>query len=142
MKFQSADCEEILILGETFIIWVENRDKLLELGRSWRNIKRTAFTQSALSNFAHSSLGAAIDRRKGTGGGTKEGKYIIALRKSPIGRTFSFSPFLSLFFSAKSSNASFISFSSSLVILFSLASLDCLCLGADAAGEPARRFAG
>jgi hypothetical protein len=30
-----------------------------------------------------------------------------------------------------------------LVILFSFASLDCRCLGADAtAGEPARRFAG
>lgn len=70
------------------------------------------------------------------------GKYIMALRTSPIGRTFSFSPFLPLFFSAKSPKASFISVSSSLVILFSLASLDCLCFGADAAGEAARRLAG
>jgi hypothetical protein len=29
-----------------------------------------------------------------------------------------------------------------LVILFSLANLDCLCFVADAAGEPARRLAG
>ena len=74
---------------------------------------------------------------------SEQGKYIRALLTSPIGMIFSFSPFLSLFFSAKRSKASFISFSSAAVMLFSFASLDCFCFGAEApAGEAARRLAG
>ena len=66
----------------------------------------------------------------------------MALRTSSMGRTFSFSPFLSLFFTAKRSKASLISISSSLVILCSFANVDLFFLGAEGAGEPARRFAG
>lgn len=72
-------------------------------------------------------------RRRSEGGA----KYIIARLTSPIGITPSFSPFFS---SAKRAKASLISFSSSLVMLCSFASLDCRAFGA--AASAARRLAG
>jgi hypothetical protein len=69
--------------------------------------------------------------------GKEEAKYIIARLTSPIGITPSFSPFFS---SAKRAKASLISFSSSLVMLCSFASLDCRAFGV--AASAARRLAG
>lgn len=67
------------------------------------------------------------------------GKYIIALRTSPVGIIPSFSPF---FFSENREKASRISFSSAPVMLCSFASLDCRTLGVLASPAAARRLGG
>jgi hypothetical protein len=80
----------------------------------------------------------AGDRKAKVEGKSKgRSEYIIARRTSPIGITPSFSPFFS---SVKRAKASLISFSSSLVMLCSFASLDCRAFGV--AASAARRLAG